>query len=212
MLLDNKEVTVAYITQLEAYNVSFCNIDKIDEYVNNSVISYLINDVDKEALVKQVTNYHYDAMVTLTADQRHYFSNRFQTLEMVCIVFIIFSIGLGILIVSLMMQTSLIEQRRELCIMRSVGFGMNQISGIWSFVTILQFVLSMAVSIPLSFLATKLFLKFTSTKMAMVLSYANLWHVLMTCALVAMFLVAAQFFCMSKVKHWNIAENTKNRE
>ena len=172
----------------------------------------MINDVDKEALVKQVTNYHYDAVVTLTADQEHYFSNRFQTLEMVCIVFIIFSIGLGVLIVSLMMQTSLVEQKRELCIMRSVGFSMPQISGIWSFVTILQYVLSMAVSIPLSFLTTKLFLSFSATKMAMVLSYANIWHVLMTCALVASFLLVAHFFCMMIVKRWNIAENTKNRE
>ena len=212
VLLDGKEVTVAYISQLEAYNVCFCNIEKINEYVNNSVISYLINNVDKEALVKQMTNYHYDSVVTLTADQRNYFTNRFQTLEMVCIVFIVFAIGLGVLIVSLMMQTSLIEQKRELCIMRSVGFGMHQISGIWSFVTILQFVLSMSVSMPLSFLATKLFLKFTSTKMAMVLSYANFWHVLITCGLVILFLVVAHFFCMSRVKHWNIAENTKNRE
>ena len=212
VLLDDKEVNVAYISQLEAYNVSFCNIEKIDEYVNNSVISYLINNVDKEALVKQVTNYHYDALVTLTADQRNYFSSRFKTLEMVCIVFIAFSIGLGVLIVSLMMQTSLIEQKRDLCIMRSVGFSMSQISGIWSFVTILQFILSMAVSIPLSFLATKLFLKFTSTKMAMVLSYANILHALMTCALVALFLLIAHFFCMSKVKRFNIADNTKSRE
>ena len=212
VLLDGKEINVAYISQLEAYNMSFCNIDKIEEYVNNSVISYLISDVDKEALIKQVTNYHYDAVVTLTADQRNYFSGRFKVLEMVCIVFIAFSIGLGVLIVSLMMQTSLVEQKRELCIMRSVGFGMHQISGIWSFVTASQFILSMAFSIPMSFLATKLFLKFTSTKMAMVLSYANAWHVLMTCALVILFLLIAQFFCMSIVKRWNIAENTKNRE
>ena len=131
---------------------------------------------------------------------------------MVCIVFIVFSIGLGVLIVSLMMQTSLIEQKRDLCIMRSVGFSMSQISGIWSFVTIIQFIVSMAVSIPLSFLATKIFLGFTNNKVAMVLSYANFWHALMTLALVAFFLLFAHFFCMSIVKRWNIAENTKSRE
>ena len=151
-------------------------------------------------------------MVTLTADQKNYFSSRFKTLEMVCIVFIVFSIGLGALIVSLMMQKSLIEQKRDLCIMRSVGFSMYQISWIWSFVSALQFVLAMAVSIPLSFLATKVFLSITSTKMAMVLSYANAWHVLMTSALVIFFMLFAHFFCMSIVKRWNIADNTKSRE
>ena len=215
VLVDGHEVIVAYISKLEAYNVSFCNIERIggeNGYANNDVISYLISGVDKEALVRQVTNYHYDAMVTLTADQKNYFSSRFKTLEMVCIVFIVFSIGLGALIVSLMMQTSLIEQRRDLCIMRSVGFSMSQISLIWSFVSALQFVLAMAFSIPLSFLATKVFLSITSTKMAMVLSYANVLHVLMTCGLVIFFMLFAHFFCMSIVKRWNIAENTKNRE
>ena len=210
--VDGHDVKVAYISQLEAYNVCFCNVDRISEYANNDVMSYLINGVDKEALIKQVTNYHYDAAVTLTQDQRNYFQSKFQILEMVCIVFIIFSVGLGILIVSLMMQTSLIEQKRDLCIMRSVGFSMGQISGIWSYLTILQFIISMAFSIPLSFLATRLFLTFTNTKMAMVMSYANIFHVLITVGLVALFLLISHFFCMGVVKRWNIAENTKNRE
>ena len=212
VLVDGHEANVAYITQFEAFNVCFCNVNKISEYANNDVTSYLINGVDKEALVKQVTNYHYDAMVTLTADQRNYFESKFQILNMVCIVFIVFSIGLGALIVSLMMQTSLIEQKRDLCIMRSVGFGMYQISGIWSFVTIIQFVVSMIFAVPLSFLTTKLFLSIVNTKMAMVLSYANIWHALMMMALVAFFLLFAHFFCMSIVKRWNIADNTKSRE
>ena len=210
--VDGHDVKVAYISQLEAYNVCFCNVDKISEYANNDVMSYLINGVEKEALIKQVTNYHYDAVVTLTQDQRNYFSSKFQILQMVCIVFIIFSVGLGILIVSLMMQTSLIEQKRDLCIMRSVGFSMGQISGIWSYLMILQFIFSMAFSIPLSFLATRIFLSFTNTKMAMVQSYANILHVLLTVGLVAVFLLVSHFFCMGIVKRWNIAENTKNRE
>ena len=210
--VDGHDVKVAYISQLEAYNVCFCNVDKINEYANNDVVSYLISGVDKEALVRQVTNYHYDAMVTLTADQRNYFASKFQILEMVCIVFIGFSIGLGVLIVSLMMQTSLIEQKRDLCIMRSVGFSMSQISGIWSYVTIMQYLFSMIFAIPLSFLTTKLFLSFTNTKIAMILSYASFWHVVITMGLVALFLLFSHFFCMSIVKRWNIADNTKNRE
>ena len=210
--LDGHDVKVAFISKLEAYNVNFCNIEHIDEYANTTVISYLINKVDKEKLVKQVTNYHYDAMVTLTADQRNYFESRFKTLEMCCIVFIVFSIGLGVLIVSLMMQTSLMEQKRDLCIMRSVGFSMAQISGIWSFVTLLQFILSMTFAIPLSFLATHIFLSFVGTSSAMVLSYANGLHILMTIGIVGLFLIGSHVACMGTVKKLNIAENTKNRE
>ena len=210
--LDNHDVKVAYISKFEAYNVSFCNIENIDKYANTTVVSYLINGVDKEKLVCQVTNYHYDAMVTLTADQRNYFESRFQTLEMCCIVFIVFSIGLGVLIVSLMMQTSLMEQKRDLCIMRSVGFSMRQISAIWSAVTILQFINSMVLAIPLSFLTTFIFLKLVSTNAAMILSYANAWHALITVGIVALFLIGSHWACMRIVKKLNIAENTKNRE
>ena len=212
ILLNNKEVNVAYISKLETYNICFCNIDRIKDYVSTAVNAYLINGVDKEALIKQVTNYHYDALVTLTKDQRNFFSSRFKTLEIICSVFIAFSIGLGVLIVSLMMQTSLAEQKRDLCIMRSIGFSMGQISLIWSIVTILQYVLSMIVAIPLSFLATDILLNFVATNMAMVLSYANFTHVLLTCSLVGLFLIIAHLFCMLKVKRWNIADNTKSRE
>ena len=220
----DEEVRVAYITQFEAYNASFCEYekiaDKVDEhgkvieegYSNNYVYSYLIKGINKEDLLKSMTNYHFDGMVTFTADQKNYFMSRFRVLEMCCIVFIIFATGLGALIVSLMMQTSLQEQRRDLCIMRSVGFSMGQINGIWSSVTILQYILACACAIPISFLTTKILLGFTATKMAMVLSYANWIHALITLAIVAFFLVFSQFFCMMKVKRWNIADNTKNRE
>lgn len=222
--IDGHDVKVAYVSQLEAYNVSFCSIlhmgydDNPDDdvtyenYVNNDVKSYLIRGVDKEKLVSKVTNYHYDAIVTLMADQRNYFESRFKTLEMVCVVFIIFSVGLGMLIVALMEQTSLIEQKRDLCIMRSVGFSMSQISWLWSTISAMQFILAMLFAIPFSFLATKIFLSITSTKMAMVLSYAGFKHVLITSGLVVLFLLIAHFFCMGIVKRLNIADNTKSRE
>ena len=76
----------------------------------------------------------------------------------------------------------------------------------------MQFILAMLFAIPLSFLATKIFLSITSTKMAMVLSYARFKHALITSGFVILFLLIAHFFCMGIVKRWNIAENTKNRE
>ena len=212
VFVNDKEVNVAYISKLEAMNMSFCNIEKIDEYASTAVPSYLINEVDKEKLISRVTNYHYDSVITFTADQRNYFTSKFQTLEMSCMVFIAFSIGLGVLIVSLMMQTSLIEQKREICIMKSVGFSMVQISNIWLMLTLSQFILSMIFAIPLAFLTTKVFLSIASTKMAMVMSYANFFHVLITLGIVAAFLLVSLIVCMAKAKKWNIAENTKNRE
>lgn len=212
VFVNDKEVNVAYISKLETMNMSFCNIEKIDEYVSTAVPSYLINEVDTEKLISRVTNYHYDSIITFTADQRNYFTSKFQTLEMSCMVFIAFSIGLGVLIVSLMMQTSLIEQKRELCIMKSVGFSIFQISNIWLMLTLAQFALSMLFAIPLAFLTTKVFLSIASTKMAMVMSYANFFHVLITLGIVVAFLLISLIVCMAKVKKWNIAENTKNRE
>lgn len=212
VLVNDEKVKVAYITQFEAYDACFCKISDINKYSNNAVDSYLIKNVSKEKLLVQMTNYHFDSMVTFTDDQKSYFTSRFRVLEMCCYVFIAFAVGLGMIIVSLMMQTSLQEQRRDLCIMRSVGFSMGQISGIWSFVTILQYIFSSIFAIPLAFVTTKVLLGFTATKMAMVLSYANWIHAVITLLIVAAFLVLSQAFCMLKVKKWNIADNTKNRE
>ena len=210
--INEQKVKVAYITQFEAYDACFCKHEDISKYSNNAVDSYLIKNVSKEKLLKNMTNYHFDSMVTFTDDQKSYFTSRFRVLEMCCYVFIGFAVGLGMIIVSLMMQTSLQEQRRDLCIMRSVGFSMGQISGIRSFVTILQYIFACACAVPLSFLATKILLGFTATKMAMVLSYANWIHALITLFIVAAFLILSQAICMRKVKKWNIADNTKNRE
>lgn len=210
--INGYDVRVDYITQFEILNVSFCNVERIESYISGSVTSYLICGVDKEALIKRVSNYHYDATVTFTDDQRSYYENNFRAIKSACLVFIVFSVGLGALIVTLMMQTSLIEQRRDLCIMKSIGFSLPQISGIWSFLTLSQFIFSMIFAIPAGFGVTQLFLKYTATRTTRIMSYANIYHVLFTLAIIGLFLTVSHVMSMFVVKKWNIAENTKNRE
>lgn len=210
--INNKDVKVAYITQFELANICYCNIEKMEEYVGGSATSYLIKKVNKEALLHLITNYHYDATVTFTEDVRTHYSNDFKAIKAACLVFIVFSVGLGALIVTLMMQTSLAEQKRDLCIMRSIGFTMPQISALWSVNTIAQYILATACGIPLGFLVTNLILKGTETEVHRIFSYANVWHALITLGAIALFLFVSHLFSMRVVKKLNIAENTKNRE
>lgn len=212
VLIGENEVKVAYISNFALFNVCICSIDKIAEYTDFQVESYLIGSVDKEKLIDLVSNHYFDAAVSFTKDQRSFFEANFKSIQLACIVFLIFSICLGALIVSLMMQISLTEQKRDLCIMRSIGFSMNQISFLWSIQIIAQYILAGIFAVPLGFLSIKAMLAMTITKSNCVSSAASIVHVLITAALVALFLIVSHLLCMRSVKKWNIAENTKNRE
>lgn len=210
--VDGHDVKVAYISNFETYAVCLCNIAKIKEYAKTTYPSYFVSGADKETIIHYMSNYHYDSSVSFKEDTMAYFSNNFAPMQSVTLIFVAISMMLGALIVILMNQTALTEQKRDISVLRSIGFSVNGISNLWSVQSISQFIFASLIGIPLSVLATKFLMKFVATAISCVGAYISWLNILLTLVCVAAFMIVSHSACMLIVKKWNIADNTKNRE
>ena len=210
--VDGKDVKVAYISNFEVYTVCICNIEKIDSYVDESFDTYYLRDVDNNKLLEYMSNYHYDSVINFNEDIKEYFSNNFKPMQGVTLAFVAVAMCLGALIVLLMNQTALVEQKRDISVLRSIGFSVGNISTLWLLQSISQFVIATLVGIPISIVVVKGLMRFVATSISCVSAYIDFWTIVLTLFCVATFMIFSHIACMFIVRKWNIAENTKNRE
>lgn len=210
--VDGHNVQVKMISNFEVYPLTLCNIEHLDEYANSSFDSYFVDGIEKETLVNYMTNHHYDSLINFKDDIKTYFTANFAPTQSVTVIFLIIAVLVGGLIVALMMQTSLTEQKRQICVMRSIGFGMGQISFLWSIQSFSQFILAVLIGTPLGIWVGRGIFNILITRNSCVTAYITSGNVLLTYAIVLTFMFIAHNICMFFVQKWNIAINTKDRE
>lgn len=123
-----------------------------------------------------------------------------------------FSVVLGFLIIYNTTQTNLLEQKKELSVLRSLGFHIREISRIWLVQTALQFLLACAIGLP----AGTLLAKYTLTQMSIEgreypFVHDPLQFVLTVCV-VLVYILISHFAAMRSIRKWNIVENVKEKE
>lgn len=128
----------------------------------------------------------------------------------VCIIIGI-SMIMGFIIVLNTTQTNLSDMKKELSVLRSLGFQVSDISKIWFIQTMCQFAISLVAGLPLgkkiSFYVLK---KLTGGLSYPFIAPPSLY--IITSLIVFVYIVASHFSAMNSIKKWDITENIKEKE
>ena len=127
-------------------------------------------------------------------------------------VIIAFTVVTGFLIILNTARTNLLEKKKELCILRMQGFQHGEISRSWFVQSVVQYLCSCAIGLPLGrVMAASTLRQFANQQREFV--YTDSWaNVLFTLGLVALYVVTSHFAAMHDVKGWNVVENVKEKE
>ena len=127
-------------------------------------------------------------------------------------VLVFFAITIGLVIVMNTSQTNLLEQKKELCVLRTLGFQHGEISRYWFAQSLLHFAVSCIFGFPGGILLTKMTLEkleVTNRSYTFVNSPADY---ALTAALVLSFIILSHFLTMHSMKKWDIVEEVKEKE
>ncbi len=127
-------------------------------------------------------------------------------------VLVFFAITIGMVIVMNTSQTNLLEQKKELCVLRTLGFQHREISRYWFAQSLLHFVVSCIFGFPGGI--------FLTIKTLEKLEVANRTYTFvnspgdyaLTAALVLGFIILSHFLTMRSMKKWDIVEVVKEKE
>ena len=203
-------LSVAAISNEFIYPVSYTNFDEYQpEHARGSLLVQVHSLDDFFQKYKDTGHVTYIAYNNVV---RAEFDDRLKAFEISSRLLTAMAIIIGFLIVFNMMMTNLKEQKRTFATMRTLGFQRSSISGASLVTNLFQFVIAMALAIPLGMGITKVLLQNISIP-DQVYPFPHTYTMYVFSTLIVLaFLLLSHFLVMNTMKKWNLPESVKERE
>lgn len=123
-----------------------------------------------------------------------------------------FAVVIGALVIFNVTQTNLLERKRELCVLRTLGFDSRRLSVAMFAQTLLHVGLSLVLGLPLGkLIAEQAFLRISSPDRSF--EYANgVREYLITAAIVLAYAAVTHLLAMRTMRSWDINEGVRDKE
>ena len=123
-----------------------------------------------------------------------------------------FAVLIGLIIVVNTMQTNLLEQKKELCVLRTLGFSHRFVSAKLFLQSLLYFVFSCIIGTPLGAVFAVTALRQLATKETEYPFASGIAEYLLTAGLLFGCIVLSHLISSRSMKKWNIVEIVKEKE
>ena len=125
---------------------------------------------------------------------------------------IVFAMVIGLIIVANTAMTNLLENRRELSVLRTLGFQHRDISRSWFRQSVLFFVCSCLIGIPAGIWITRICLDKLSTNGRLYMFVSGTKEYLATIILVFAYICLVHVLTMNSFRKWDYIEIVKDKE
>lgn len=160
-------------------------------------------------LLFDIDDYQYAAFTSSLYD---YNTQLFATYDLAAWIVIAFAVTIGFVIVLNTMLTNLYESKKELAILRTLGFQRREISRSRLSQALLQFFLACLIGLPLGALLAKAALASISTPHTEYIYVGAAADYLFTAGIILAYLIVSHIFSMRTMKKWDITELVKDKE
>ena len=210
--INNKNVEVKEISYQYFHPITYLSKAQMDELGVDYVSSFIMNVNDENALSKYLSSSRNQCLTVFTKSLSKDLHGIFDSTNAMIYIMIGFSVGMAFIILCIMSQNALLEQQRQLSIMRAIGFTIFDISNIWTFQSVLQLLSSAVLGVPAGALAIYILLKLCSSS-TQTYPFVFSWGVVfIALGFIALVIIACHLISMLTIKKWNIADNTRSRE
>ena len=122
------------------------------------------------------------------------------------------SVVLGLFIIVNTNQTNLQNHKKELSILRAIGFQRREISLHWFSHAVLYFLISLALGLPLGYELSVITLKKVGAASHQFFYVSSPYQYVMTIGILFLFLLLAHLLSMHSLKKWNLVESVRDKE
>ena len=214
VLVDGEELRVESISEQSVSRFQYISSETCSRLKEASLGCLIINvdEADEQKLLEKLTStedYLYSVFTHLSHEGN---AKVFRTYDLSAMIIIAFAILIGLTIVYNTTQTNLLERKKELCVLRTLGFQRSSISGSWFVQSLLQFVCSCLVGFPLGVVVARTALQKVSTEGREYVFANGPKEYLLTVLIVFAYIVISHILAMNALKHWDIVEAVKEKE
>ena len=210
--INGKEIKIAGISKEYFHPIAYLSKTEMDRITNQYVSSILLNVTSESELLAYLNDNGTGALTVFTRNLSHDIHSLFNSIDVFIYIMVGFSLMMAFIILSIMGQNSLMEQKRQLTVFRAIGFTIKNISDIWTVQSVSHLVLSSLFAIPVGALSAYILFSLCSSANQMypfIFSFKSIGFGILFILLV---IIATHLISIFVIRKWNIADNTRCRE
>ena len=202
------------VTDLAFQNVKmteYLSLDELDKFNTKDIKVVLVKlKTGSEQKMLEFLQSKDDYLYTsFTSVAKQTLLDGYKTLNLVASLIIVFAIVTGLIIIVNTNLTNLFEQKRKLCILKSLGYPDGVISKHWFIQSIMELIVAVIIGFPFGIIVTVKTLQHISDFHQNYLFINSFKNYAITTVLVLMYLIISHLICTRKIKKWDIAEEVK---
>ena len=136
----------------------------------------------------------------------------YETYDLYAWILVGFAVVIGLLIVLNITATTLLEQKKELCVLRTLGFSLGEIGRNLFSQSVLRLLCSLIIGIPIGGMIAEYSLSAITTSDRLFPYVSGIKEILCTFAIVLIYIVLSHILSVRRMAAWNIVEEVKDRE
>ena len=207
-----KKLTVTALSDQSVGRMSYVSLAQAKALGQPDCYCILARCTDQQRLLERLSEEEGFTHGNFTATLRKGSEETFALYTLGVEILIGFAVLLGVIIVFNTMQTNLLEQKKELSVLRAIGFQISEISHIWLLQSGLQYLLSCLLGLPIGAVIARLALEGLTTADREYPFPRSPKQYFVTMALVLVYVLLSHWAAMHSIRKWDIAENTKEKE
>lgn len=191
--------------------MSLMQMEDLQESGVKCVTTYLVN-VNDEAAFLQSMSAKSASLTVFTKQLKKDMSSMFNSIDIFIYILIGFSLGMAFIILAIMGQNALMEQKRQLSVLRLIGFTILDLSNVWTLQSFSQLIVASVLAIPAGIGLSALLFGICSSATQTYPLIVSPAVVFLTFGFVFVIILASHLLSMFSIKKWNLADNTRSRE
>ena len=210
--INKTQVKVNDISYQYFHPITYLSKTQLAKFTSLYVSTFLIDVANEEEFLDYMSANFQQCLTVFTSSLAADLNAIFDAINVFIYIIIGFSLGMSFIILSIMSQNSLMDQQRQISVLRAIGFRIINISNIWTLQSVLQLVFATIFATPFGIGASMLLFHMCSAA-AQTYPFVFSWVVLgITFGFVLLVVVVSHWISMFSIKKWNIANNTRSRE
>lgn len=210
--LGGKDIKVACVVEQSVAKLSYVSFDTLESIGETSQYTVLLEGGNEKAILDygfEDENFKYASFRESVIE-----SNKKELKLALVAIYVLsgFGILMGLLIVYNTTKNNLFEQRKEISVLRSLGYQVKRISRIWMVQTSMQFILAAVIGFACSKMLTTKVLYIMGSETRTYLYHTTGGNMLCVLIIVLAYVLLSHYAAMRSVCKWNLVENVKERE
>ena len=209
----NKRSVVIDAISYQYFNITmYTKMSTLEELTDTYASTLFINTTDEIALLNYLSEKGTNTLTVFSSSLKKDLSGRLAPINLFAYILVAFSIGMGLIILSIMTQNALLEQQRSLSVLRAIGFRTIEISNMWMVQSLLQLLISNIFAVPTALLTANLLFNSASSATQKYPFVFNPISMSLCFVFILLVIGIAHLIAMFTISKWNLADNTRSRE